>query len=143
MICLVAFVHSAMSNPHIYGKENIHNSINLSVMPMALTDVTLLHAVVAFTGYHLASLSYDKRNKLKALVADASFHHFEAVRLMNEKMENGEMALSDSSLATVLFLGGCSVRHNALLLYKMLSFLIAAIFFSSHLNIRRHEQPKS
>ena len=106
------------AEPFIYGKDNLHTPTMLNFVPMAMANEATMHALIAHSGYHRLLLK-DKRAKLLADYKDkddmeqggreASYHLFEALRLVRKCFEDPKYALSNASINTAVVLTSCTV----------------------------------
>ena len=112
------FEHVTNTNPDIYGKGNLENSVAEHSMPLASADEAACHAIVAFGGFsrffcgqrQLSNPSDDESKRYEGLYTASESHLFEGIRLMNQRLENFRDGLSTTSIFTVAILGACSVN---------------------------------
>jgi hypothetical protein len=84
---------------------------------MAMANEAIMHALIAHSGYHRLLLK-DKRAKLADYKdkddmgqggREASYHLFEALRLVRKCFEDPKYALSNASINTAVVLTSCTV----------------------------------
>jgi hypothetical protein len=111
------FVQVPSAEPFIYGKDNLHTPTTLNFVPMAMANEAIMHALIAHSGYHRLLLK-DKRAKLADYKdkgdmgqdgREASYHLFEALRLVRKCFEDPKYALSNASINTAVVLTSCTV----------------------------------
>jgi hypothetical protein len=110
-------VQAPSAEPFIYGKDNLHTPIALNFVPMAMANEAIMHALIAHSGYHRLLLK-DKRANLADYRdkddkgqggGEASYHLFEAFRLVRKCFEDPKYALSNASINTAVVLTSCTV----------------------------------
>jgi hypothetical protein len=110
-------VQAPSVEPFIYGKDNIHTPTTLTFVPMAMANEATMHALIAFSGYHRLLLRDKKANLTHYKDKDdmgqggreASYHLFEAFRLVQKCFEDPKYALSNASIYTAMILTACTV----------------------------------
>jgi hypothetical protein len=130
-------VQAPSAEPFIYGKDNLHTPTTLNFVPMAMANEATMHALIAHSGYHRLLLK-DKRAKLLADHKDkddmgqggreASYHLFEALRLVRKCFEDPKYALSNASINTAVVLTSCTVSGPPSHLVPWTTFQGCAMF---------------
>jgi hypothetical protein len=130
------FVQVPSAEPFIYGKDNLHTPTTLNFVPMAMANEAIMHALIAHSGYHRLLLK-DKRAKLADYKdkddmgqggREASYHLFEALRLVRKCFEDPKYALSNASINTAVVLTSCTVSGLPSYLFFWTTFQCCAMF---------------
>ena len=111
------FVQLPSTEPFIYGKNNIHTPTTLTFVPMAMANEASMHALLAMAGYHRLLLrdkranlaDYKDKDDMQQGGREASYHLFEAFRLLHKIFADPKYALSDASIRTTMVLTACTV----------------------------------
>lgn len=87
-------------------------------VPVALTSEAFMHAMIAFAGFNLwfKQKCFKQDQEVKRYQAQAEYHLYQGIRLLNQNLKHPKEALSNASIITAQFLGSCTVRHNFRLL---------------------------
>lgn len=83
------------------------DSIRDLFIPVDLSQVALVHAVLAHSASHLASLRHNRNDSLQAIE-----HKMAAIRLVNEALGDPVKATSDENVSAVMRLLTFEVDQN-------------------------------
>ncbi|KAE9369254.1 hypothetical protein N431DRAFT_345384 [Stipitochalara longipes BDJ] len=111
------FIHLVIvpTSPPIYQGDGFRDLMNVIQIPLALSDPVCVRAVVAIAASHLSTIKskslspfdWKGREEVKKGTDDALYHMSEGVRLLNERFEDPEQALTVGSLFGAALLGMC------------------------------------
>lgn len=92
-------VHLPTSSPEIYGEGNLL-SPTIYLVDLAVTDPAAVYAMVVQAAYHRAALIARTKNieQQKRTVMQATFFLSEALRLLQEKLDDARSALSNVAI---------------------------------------------
>jgi len=85
---------------------------------MTFTDQAVFHAILAASATYSTAFLSQRPGHSSSLIAQdkdkrAFFHKAKACRLMNERLQSKEDAVSDASISAVFTLMGCEVSKLA------------------------------
>lgn len=114
---LVVFTQQVMTNPRLYSRDS-RSFLKLLQVTSMLSDAVCIDAIVATSSDHQTAVRQKKPLLLdgKGGRSGKSHHIFEAVHILNEKLEEPRKALTNSSLLAAIILLVVSIRHYLVLL---------------------------
>ena len=84
----------------------IRQSWNQSIIPVALAEPALLHAILAFTSSHLKSM---KEMPLASCLELVNSHKMAAIQLVNQQLQDVQRATQPSVIAAIYLLAAQEV----------------------------------
>jgi hypothetical protein len=93
--------------PLEHAAKKTPNPVTKVLVPLALNDPPMFHALLAFS-----SSLMDARSGRKTGSATTLAHRVNAIRLMNKSMQDIQQATSDTILASICFLQASDVRWD-------------------------------